>query len=412
MAKYNYVALKDKKDQVRGTVEASNQREAREKVRAMGLLPTKIEEAAADSASGSSPKLKNVKDKSKGMVSSLGLQDKIEFTSTMQILAQSGIPIIESLLFIENDAAKLKLRLVAKELRRQIMNGGTFADTIARYPKQFGQIYIGLVRAGEDSGELEKTLERLLELLNKQAAIKSKVIGTLMYPMFVIVLAVIIILVMLIFVFPVFKDMFDTMGKSLPWITQTLMDAGITLKTYWYFVPIGIAAVVGTIVFLFNWKPSRWKIDEFVLKIPILSELMKFSEFSNFVAVIQVAYDAGVPIIECLYLAVMTLSNHTLKVKVGEATEKVQQGQHLSAALNSTRVMPKMILFMIATGEQSGRLGEMLLQATSYIDKKLDNIIDIMTKMIEPIMLIVIGSIVLVLALALYLPLFGSYMSM
>ena len=412
MAKYNYVALKDKKDQVRGTVEASSQREAREKVRAMGLLPTKIEEAAADSASGSSPKLKNVKDKSKGMVSSLGLQDKIEFTSTMQILAQSGIPIIESLLFIENDAAKLKLRLVAKELRRQIMNGGTFADTIARYPKQFGQIYIGLVRAGEDSGELEKTLERLLELLNKQAAIKSKVIGTLMYPMFVIVLAVIIVLVMLMFVFPVFKDMFDTMGKSLPWITQTLMDAGITLKTYWYFVPIGIAAVVGTIAFLFNWKPSRWKIDEFVLKIPILSDLMKFSEFSNFVAVIQVAYDAGVPIIECLYLAVMTLSNHTLKVKVGEATEKVQQGQHLSAALNSTRVMPKMILFMIATGEQSGRLGEMLLQATSYIDKKLDNIIDIMTKMIEPIMLIVIGAIVLVLALALYLPLFGSYMSM
>ena len=126
----------------------------------------------------------------------------------------------------------------------------------------------------------------------------------------------------------------------------------------------------------------------------------------------QVAYDAGVPILECLYLSNLTLTNHTLETRVEEATTKVQQGQHLSAALRSTRTMPKMILFMIATGEQSGRLGDMLGQATSYIDKQLDTIIDVMTKMIEPIMLIVIGSIVLVLAAALYLPLFASYMGM
>ena len=110
-------------------------------------------------------------------------------------------------------------------------------------------------------------------------------------------------------------------------------------------------------------------------------------------------------------MANLTLTNYILQTKVKLATEKVQQGQHLSTALRATNVMPKMILFMIATGEQSGRLGDMLAQATNFIDKKLDNIIDVMTKMIEPIMLIVIGSIVLVLALALYMPLFGSYMS-
>ena len=125
----------------------------------------------------------------------------------------------------------------------------------------------------------------------------------------------------------------------------------------------------------------------------------------------QVAYDAGVPIVECLYLSNLTLTNYTLKEKIEAATSMVQQGQHLSVALRTTGSIPKMILFMIATGEQSGRLGEMLLQAVHYIDKKLDDIIDTMTKMIEPLMLIVIGSIVLTLALALYLPLFGSYMS-
>lgn len=407
MTIYNYIALKNNKDIVKGKVEAVDLREARESIRKLGFIPTKVYEEKAKGADDKADK----KDVKAGKMKKLGLQDRMDFTSTLQILAQSGIPIIESLMFIENDAAKLKVRLVAKELRRQIMAGATFADTVSKYPDQFGQIYIGLVKAGEDSGELEKTLGRLLELLTKEANIRGKVIGTLMYPMFVIVLAVIIVLVMLMFVFPVFKEMFDGMGKELPWITATLMSAGIFLKTYWFFVPIILGSIFGFFTFLFRWQPSKRKIDEFVLKVPLLSDLIQYSNFANFIAVMQVAYDAGVPIIECLYLSNLTLTNHTLKTKIETATLKVQQGQHLSIALRSTRVMPKMILFMIATGEQSGRLGDMLMQATAFIDKKLDAIIDTMTKMIEPIMLIVIGSIVLTLALALYLPLFNSYMT-
>lgn len=409
MAVYNYNAIKNGKEIVKGKIEADSLREARENIVKLGFIPTKVEEDIDKNLIEDSEKT-NKSGKPKKLPT-LKLQDKIDFTSTLQILAQSGIPIIESLLFIENDAAKLRVRLVAQELRRQIMNGGTFADTIAKYPQQFGQIYLGLCKAGEDSGELEKTLGRLLELLSKQAAIRSKVIGTLMYPIFVIVLAIIIVLIMLMFVFPVFSEMFDNMGKELPFITQVLMDIGVFLREYWYLVPLMLGSVVGLIIFLFKWETSKRKIDEILLKIPIISDLLMFSDFSNFIAVLQVAYDAGVPIVECLYLANLTLTNYILQTRVKLATEKVQQGQHLSTALRTTNVMPKMILFMIATGEQSGRLGDMLGQATSFIDKKLDNIIDVMTKMIEPVMLIVIGGIVLVLALALYLPLFGSYLS-
>ena len=392
MTVYNYTALKDGTNElVKGKVEADDLREARAAVRRLGFTPTNIVEEQALK--------KEDKKKPTGKMPKLGLAEQIDFTSTLQILAAAGIPIIESLLFIENDAAKLKIRQVATELRRQIMNGGTFAGTVAKYPEQFGQVYIGLVRAGEDSGELEKTLDRLLELLNKQQAIKSKVVGTLMYPVFVILLAVFIVIVMLVFVFPVFKEMFDSMGMQLPFITRVLMN-------------MGLSAVGAFINFLFRWKPSKWKIDDISLKIPVLTDLIQFSNFANFIAVMQVAYDAGVPILECLYLANMTLTNHTLETRVEESTVMVQQGQHLSAALRKTRTMPKMILFMIATGEQSGRLGDMLGQATNYIDKQLDTIIDIMTKMIEPIMLVVIGTIVLILAAALYLPLFASYMGM
>lgn len=402
MSVYNYVALKNNKDVVKGKVEASSLKEARDNVRSLGFLPTKIYEETQTSAA---PEVKVESRK----IQALGLQDKIDFTSTFQILAQSGIPVIEALVFIENDAAKLKVRLLAKELRRQIMAGATFAGTVAKYPKIFGQIYIGLVKAGEDAGELEKTLERLLELLKKEGAIKSKVIGTMMYPVFVILLAMFIVTVMLVFVFPSFKDMFAQQGKELPWITATLMTFGEFLKQYWVLIPVMFGTLIFGTTFLLNWTPSKRKIDALALKIPLLTDLVQYSNFSNFIAVMQVAYDAGVPILDCLYLSNLTLTNHTLQDKISMATNNVQQGQHLSMALKGTQVMPKMILFMIATGEQSGRLGDMLLQATIYIDKKLDNIIDTMTKMVEPVMLLVIGSIVLVLALALYLPLFQSY---
>ena len=409
MTIYNYVALKNNRDIVKGKIEADDLRSAREAVRNLGFLPTKIyEDKAASETGASAQQVKNAFNSAK--MRKMGLAEKINFTSTLQILAQSGIPMIESLMFIENDAAKLKVRLVAHELRRQIMAGSTFSETVSRYPEQFGQVYIGLCKAGEDSGELDKTLSRLEELLTKEDAIRGKVIGTLMYPCFVIVLAIAIVLLMLTFVFPAFKGMFDNMGRELPWITQMLIDAGIFLKTYWFFLPLIFGSILGFIIFLIKWEPSKKKLDDWILKVPLLSELIKFSNFSNFVSVLQVCYDAGVPIIECLYLASITLTNNTLKEKIATANQKVQQGQHLSVALRSTYVMPKMILFMIATGEQSGSLGDMLLQATVFIDKQLDKIIDTMTKMIEPIMLLVIGSIVLVLASALYLPLFASYM--
>ncbi len=399
---FKYVALKDK-NLVNGKIEANDAREARETIRSMGLIPTNI------TADGSKAEKKALEITKSGKVLKLSLQEKIEFTSTLQILVQSGIPIIESLLFIENDAAKPKVQAVARELRKQIMSGSTFSDTIAKYREQFGAVYVGLCKAGEDSGELEVTLSRLEELLQKEADIKAKVIGALMYPAFVVLLALVVVLVMLMFVFPVFKDMFDQMGKELPWITATLMAAGIFLKKYWFMAPLIIGGVVGGTMGLFKWEPSKRKIDELVLKIPLLRDMVMFANYANHMAVLQVSYDAGVPIIECLYLSNLTLTNYILKKKIEQAALQVQQGQHLSMALRATGVVPKMILFMVATGEQSGRLGEMLLQAVYFIDKKLAQIIDTMTKLIEPFMLVFIGSIVLVLALSLYLPLFQSY---
>lgn len=396
---YSYVALKQGKEVVKGEVTASNLKDARDIIRKMGLVPTKINE------------FNDAKQKKGREISALSLSEKIDFISTFQILLQSGIPAVESLMFMEQEAAKKKIRDMSKILKTQIMAGSTFADTLARYPQVFGYIFIGLTKAGEEAGELEKTLGRIRDLLQKQADIKGKVIGTLMYPMFVIILAFIITLVMLIFVFPAFKDMFEQQDKVLPLITQIMINTGDYLKTYWYTIPLFIMAFIAFCIVLVRWQPARRILDKFVLKIPLLNNLILYSNYSNFLSVLSVSYDAGIPIVDCLHLGVITLTNTVLRNKMSGAIVKVQQGLQVSQAMKSTGVVPKMLLFMIATGEQSGRLGDMLEKGVNFLDKTLDGIIDTMTKMIEPIMLLVIGSIVLVMALALYLPLFQSYMS-
>ena len=395
---YSYEALKSGKQIVKGEVTASSLKDAREIIRKMGLVPTKLNEFVDNK-------------KRQGKLTSMSLTEKIDFISTLQILLSSGIPAVESLMFMEQEAARKKIRDISRVLKTQIMGGSTFADTLARYPGIFGYIFIGLFKAGEEAGELEKTLGRINELLTKQANTKAKVIGTLIYPAFVIVLAVVVTLVMLMFVFPAFKEMFEQQDKALPWITSMMIAAGDYLKQYWFTIPIFLAAFVAFCIICIKWKPAREILDKVVLKIPLLNNLILYSNYSNFLSVLSVSYDAGIPIVDCLHLAVITLENSVLKSKLGSAIVKVQQGLQVSQALKSTKIVPRMLLFMIATGEQSGRLGDMLEKGVNFLDKTLDGIIDTMTKMIEPIMLVVIGSIVLVMALSLYLPLFQSYMS-
>ena len=372
MTRYEYEALKWNGEKVKGRIDAKSEIEVKVRVKNMGYKLLAVHEFTSNS-----PGTKT------GTLQSLSLKEKIDFTQTFLTLNKAGLPIIESLIFIEKDAASRQVRLLAQEIKKQIIAGYTLSDTISKYPNLFGQVYIGLAKAGEDSGEIDKTFERLIELLKKQGDIKGKVISALTYPIFVILLAIAVVLVMLMFVFPAFKDMFDQQGKQLPAITQFCINSGEFLKDKWAVIPLSIAAIVGSIMYLLRWEPSKRKIDELVLKVPLISDLIKAASFSNFLTVLQDA----------------------IKVSI----KKMQAGSHLSESLKAANIFPKMILFMVSTGEQSGRLGELMTQSVQHIDQQLDLIIDTLGKLIEPILLIFIGVIVCFLALSLYLPLFQSY---
>ena len=397
MTIFNYIALRNQSEIVNGKIEAEDVKAAREAIRAMGLIPTKVFDEGKKSAA---PKVR---------LSPLSLQELIDFTGTFRTLIGTGVPIIEGLVFLEKDAVSSRIRLLAREIRKQVIAGATFADTVAKYQEIFGSIYVGLTKAGEDSGEMEKTLDRLSELLKKQSAIRGRVIGTLIYPCFVILLAIVVVTVMLMFVFPAFKEMFDQSGAKLPMVTQICIDLGEFLKEYWYLTLMMPFLLGGLIYTAFKNPVSRRILDDFFLTVRLIGAMLKYANFSNFITVMFVAYEAGIPIVDCLHLGNLTIDNKTIKDRITDAIGKVQQGIHLSTALRSANIMPSMVLFMIATGEQTGKLGELLHQCVIFLDKKLDDIIDALTKMIEPFMLIVIGSIVMFLALALYLPLFQSY---
>ena len=398
MTRYEYEAEKWNGDRVKGRVDAKSQTEAKIRVKNMGYKNIQISE------------LKSTKGPLKTEnLQSLSLKDKIDFTQTFLTLNKAGLPIIESLIFIEKNASSRQVKMLSKKVKDEIISGYTLSDTISKYPNIFGQVYIGLAKAGEDSGEIDKTFERLIELLKKQGDIKGKVISALTYPIFVVCLAIVVVLVMLMFVFPAFKDMFDQQGKKLPAITQFCIDTGEFLKDKWAVIPLAIIAIVFSFIYLLKWEPSKRKIDEFVLKIPLISDLVKAAAFSNFLTVLQIAYDAGIPIIECLYLSRTTLSNFVLNDAIKISIKKMQAGAHLSESLKAANIFPKMILFMVSTGEQSGRLGELMEQSVRHIDQELDTVIETIGKLIEPILLIFIGFIVCFLALSLYLPLFQSY---
>jgi len=417
---YNYTAIKNGKDVVKGKIEAESIKDARENLRRQNLTPTKIEEqgktsskktAASSSKSGFS--LPFLKKKSKtSKIKKLSMREKIDFTNTLFILLRTGIPLVEALLFIEMNTASKKIQTLSSEIRKLIISGSNLSEAVAKYPEVFDQIFAGLIRAGEESGELENTLSRMIYLLDKQDKLRSKVISTLVYPCFIIFLAFAISLIMITFVFPAFKDMYDQIGHSLPLITRIFMDTGVFLKKYWFMLPVILISTGYSIFFVLKMPFTRRILDKVVLDIPVFNSFVRFAYLSNFINILKVAFDAGIPVIDAIILANKVVTNYEIRDAMKDTVAKIQGGMSLSASLKASGIMPGIVMCMISTGEESGQLSTMLEQAVIYIDVQIERLVEIMNKLFEPALLVIIGGVVLTLALALYLPLFQGYQNM
>ncbi len=409
MGKYFYSALKNNKQIIKGEIEAASPREAREKIRQLGYIPTKVYIENYD-ISGETMVHNNVSPTySAKRIKNLSLNDKILFTSELQVMLSSGIPILEALHVIESNTPKLKLRQLSNEIKEYITNKNmTFSQALETlYGEVFGPVYTGLCISGEAAGELDVTLERILTLLRKQASIKSKIISASIYPAILIAIMFGLMLLFSKLVFPAFAGVMAFNGQSLPFLATFLVTFFNLFSNLWFFGLISLIAAVFTFKTLLKDKNIKRNFDNFLLNIPVLSEFIKYVNLSNFMSVLEVSYEAGVPIMESLILANKTVHNIEINNKVFNALNFVKQGKSLSEAFSFVNLLPPDLLVLISTGEKSGKLGKMLKDMVMVIDKKVDMVLETLTKLFEPACIIIIGAFVLVIAIAFYQSYFG-----
>lgn len=407
MAKYIYSALKTNNQIVKGEIEALNPREAREKIRELGFIPTKVYTETAFAAPMPQEHSDNA-DVQYREVTHLSLQEKIIFTSELEVLLSSGIPILEALQSIEYNSPKWKLKEICIRLRTGIMSGMTFAQALSSfYGKVFGPVYTGLIKTGEDAGELEATLQRMLVLLRKQDRIKGKIISASIYPGVLILMMLGLLILFSKFVFPAFMGVFAFNGASLPPLASLLVGICSFAGNFWWLLIICLGAICAALCSLFKNPQFKSKWDAFILEIPVVSDFIKYINLSNFMTVLHISYDAGLPIMSGLELSNKTVGNYTIKKKIFDAVNLVRSGKTLSEAFQRTGAIPGALMTMIATGEKSGTLGKMFHDAADVIDKKVDMALDAMTKLFEPALIVIMGGIVLFIAAAFYQMYFG-----
>ena len=333
MSIYHYTALKDNKIEIRGTLEAETPAEARAKVKALGFLPTGI----------------YVEEQQKSVVQTvennihLGLSDKVLFTSELAVMFTSGISTIEALETAELHAPKDKIKLVARTLKEKIIHGSTFTDALRAYEPVFGELYISICEAGENSGTLDKSMEYLTNLLKKQDSLRLKILSMSVYPIILVLMLVVVYLLCGLYVFPQFIEKINIDAADIP----------VMVNAYYF-------------------------------------------------AVLQISYEAGVPINKCLELSKNTISNGIIKKQAEHVEKIVMNGQELSKAFSISGLVPPVLNVLIASGEKAGRLGQMFRDVTIAIDKQLETASEVLSKAFEPALLIIIGCFVAYVVIAFF----------
>ncbi len=382
MVKYFYRALKNQKELVTGYVEAHTQREARDAVRKMGFLPTYIYEENLKPHEQN----KNLK-KHSGI--KFTISDKIVFTSELQVLLSSGISILESLESVAKYSPKPKIVRIADELSKAIKGGATFSEALKMYSDVFGEIYIALCYSGETAGSLPEVLNYILSLLRKQSDLKGKLIQMSIYPAILVLMLIVLFFGMGGFVFPMLIKSLSV--EHVPPTVSVLTDSVSFICKYWWFMLItGIGCAYG-INIMFGFGKLKTAISNFLMKFPLIAGCVQYFSLAHYMSVLHIAYESGIPIVEAMNMAVKTISNKVMQKRAADVVQFVSAGEALTDAYYKSQLIPGILMPLIATGEKTGKLGQMFRDASIAVEKKLDMAIKALASAFEPALIIVIG---------------------
>jgi len=414
MATFTYEAMNSVGQPVKGEVEASNSEDAIAKVRAMGNFPTKIKEKAVTrGAKGGAGAQAGAKTGGRRTVGNVPAKLLTQFTRQLSTLVNAGLPILRALRILEQQQKPGMLRVAIRLVAEDVESGATLSEAMARHPKAFDALYTNMVRAGELGGVLDIILERLAEFMEKSQALRRKVIGAMIYPIAVISFALGIVAMLLIFVVPKFSDIFADLGEELPGMTRMLLNlsAAITGGGWILFIAIPVGLVL--LAKLMRTSPGgRLAVDKFKLSVPIMGMIVAKTSVARFARTLGTLLAAGVPILEALNITRDTSGNEVFGRALAKVHDGIREGDSFADPLRQAKIVDPMVVNMIDVGEETGELDKMLTKVADTYDDEVEVLVESMTSMLEPIMVIALGAIVGFIVIALFMPMVGMLNAM
>ena len=378
----------------KGKIDAENVALAKSLLRKQGITPSKVGKQTSLSMFGNRNR-------------PIKPLDIAFFTRQMATMMKSGVPLLQGLEIVANGTEKIKLKEMIYSIRNDVNGGTDFSTALSRHPKHFDELTCSLVEAGEQSGALETMLDRIATYKEKIESLKAKIKKAMTYPAAVVAVGIVVSAILLVKVVPQFQDIFKSFGADLPAFTMFVIGLSILAQKYWFI------ALIGFVVFGYGFTKAMEKsqslrdgIDRFVLKIPVLGEILFKAAIARFTRTLSTTFAAGVPLVAALDSAAGAAGNVVFRNAIIQIRNGVSTGQSLQNAVNMTGIFPAMVTQMIAIGEEAGSLDMMLDKIAGFYEEEVDNAVDNLSSLLEPLIMVVLGTLVGGLVIAMYLPIF------
>ncbi len=335
--------------------------------------------------------------------------DTVLFTRQLATMVDAGLPLVTALtgLYEQTDPKRQAgLRYVIGDLSARVQQGDTFFEAVSKHPKVFNRLYVSMVKAGESGGLLSEILDRLAAFLEASARLRKKVKSAMTYPVIVVCIAFCITTFLIVKIVPVFAQIFADFGSKLPAPTQFLIDLSDFIRGQWYFLILGIGGTIfGIRYFLGTKKGADWW-DKYKLKLPIFGPLTHKICMARFSRTFAQLIRSGVPILEVMEIVGETSGNNVIATAIHSVASDVEKGDHLTSAMSKQAIFPPMLLRMIAAGEATGKIDTMLEKMADFWDEEIEALLDALTSLIEPILIVFLGVVVGGIVIAMFLPIF------
>ncbi len=404
---YVYEALNSKGETVTDTVDASSEGTARTKIRGLGLYPVSIrkEEVSTNGKSSSSVGLKGIAARITDTISVKFSSKHVGmFSRQLATLLKAGMPLLTAITDIIEQIENKHFKRVAADLKDKLEEGSTFSAALSRHRGIFSDMYINMVRVGENLGSLDHVIERLAEMEEKNTALKGKVQSALYYPAFMFVFAIAVVTFLLVSVIPAIAEMFADQKKDLPLPTEIIIGLSNFLADYWFIIPVAIFLIY----YYFNkYKKTdqgRRKIDELKMRLPLVKNLYKKLVVLRFTQNLGILLNNRVDLIKSFEIVQKIVTNVIIEEKIVEATKMIKEGSPVSRALSKSDFLPKLVLGMISAGEASDNLDNMLVNIGKVYETEIDQTVTSLTSLIEPLIIIFMGFMIGMIVLAVMLP--------